>query len=86
MAAITIDSLGADRYRVTVSDAGSDSAHIVTVDPNHDHPVGAEDLVRASFRFLLDREPKEAILPEFDLDVIPRYFPEYESTIGRYLE
>jgi hypothetical protein len=43
---------------------------------------GPEDLVRASFAFLLEREPKESILPAFDLTVIGRYFPEYEREIS----
>jgi len=40
-----------------------------------------EALVSESFRFLLEREPKEAILRSFDLPVIGRYFPEYERSI-----
>lgn len=39
------------------------------------------DLVRRSFVFLLAREPKESILRSFDLSLIVRYFPEYESEI-----
>jgi hypothetical protein len=42
-------------------------------------------LVRASFAFLLDREPASSILPKFSLDVIPRYFPEYRREIQSYL-
>ena len=42
-----------------------------------------EDLVRASFEFLLEREPKESILPTFDLNVIGRYFPDFEREITR---
>ena len=40
--------------------------------------LGAPDaasLVRASFEFLLEREPATSILPRFDLEVIERYFP-----------
>ena len=40
-----------------------------------------EDLVRRSFEFLLEREPRTSILREFDLPVIGRYFPEYEREI-----
>ncbi|MFQ6033274.1 MAG: hypothetical protein ACE5LD_02970 [Candidatus Bipolaricaulia bacterium] len=47
--------------------------------------VGPERLVEQSFRFLLEREPKEAILKRFDLTVISRYFPEYEGEIARRL-
>ena len=45
----------------------------------------AEQCVEASFRFLLDREPKESILGRFDVDVIKRYFPEFERELPRYL-
>jgi hypothetical protein len=38
-------------------------------------------LVRASFEFLLEREPPSSILRSFDLTDIGRYFPEYESEI-----
>lgn len=40
-----------------------------------------EELVRKSFEFLLEREPKESILREFNLNVISKYFPEYEKEI-----
>ncbi|HEX5478325.1 MAG TPA: hypothetical protein VFY79_01265 [Dehalococcoidia bacterium] len=42
-------------------------------------------LVRRSFEFLLEREPQETILREFEIDVIPRYFPEYPKEIRRRL-
>jgi hypothetical protein len=41
-----------------------------------------EALVRASFEFLLEREPKESILREFEISVIGFYFPDYEQEIG----
>lgn len=44
-----------------------------------------EQCIDASFRFLLDREPKESILGSFDVTVISRYFPEYETELPRYL-
>ena len=49
---------------------------------------GDEDLERvvcASFEFLLEREPASSILPEFSLDVIGRYFPEYDDELPRRL-
>jgi hypothetical protein len=30
---------------------------------------------------MLEREPKESILPAFDVSVIGSYFPEFESNI-----
>jgi hypothetical protein len=38
-------------------------------------------LVRASFEFLLAREPRESILRSFELPVIGRYFPEWETEL-----
>ena len=43
--------------------------------PNED----VATLVERSFRFLLEREPKEQILRRFELGVIERYFPEYAA-------
>jgi hypothetical protein len=47
--------------------------------------VGGLEFVRAAFEFLLEREPKEAIMARFDVTVIGRYFPEFDEEIGRYL-
>ena len=44
-----------------------------------------EACLEAAFRFLLDREPKEAILGRFDVTVISRYFPEFEQALPGYL-
>ena len=45
----------------------------------------AEQLVEASFRFLLEREPKESILSQFELPVIERYFLDYPAKINEKL-
>ena len=73
-----------------LTEDGSESVHQVTLDPK-DHArlsggaVEPEELIRKSFEFLLEREPKESILSRFDLTVISRYFPEYERDIKRRL-
>lgn len=41
------------------------------------------DLVRRSFEFLLQRETNTAILREFTLSTIERYFSEYPAVIRR---
>lgn len=46
-----------------------------------DADVSVEELVRASFEFLLARESKESILRTFDLMTIKQYFPEYEDEV-----
>jgi hypothetical protein len=48
--------------------------------------VEPERLIRASFEFLLEREPKESILARFELPVIERYFPEYPRVIRGKLD
>lgn len=48
--------------------------------------VAPAKLVEASLRYLLDREPVESILSEFDLGQIELYFPNYQSEIQRYLK
>jgi len=47
--------------------------------------VEPADLVTHSFKFLLDREPKEVILKKFNLADISGYFPTYEIEIKKYL-
>ena len=87
MATIDVQRSGHDEYTVSVSAGGSATSHVVTaVDAAAGrHATTSKELVAASFRFLLDREPKEAILSRFDLGVITSYFPEYESAIDGYL-
>jgi len=71
------------RCQVEVSDATGTTHHTVRVtrqDFNRwRRGRSAEELVRDSFGFLLEREPKESILKEFDLSVIQRYFPDYDG-------
>jgi hypothetical protein len=76
--------------QVTVSERGSETHHQVTLrKADYERLAGdkasPEALVTESFRFLLEREPKESILRSFDLTVIGRYFPEYEREITKRL-
>ncbi len=73
--------------QVTVSEGGSRTSHRVTLTGDLYKRLTGEvcspdELVRRSFEFLLEREPKESILSEFDITVIGRYFPEYEREIA----
>jgi hypothetical protein len=89
MADITVTAAGPSTYRVTVAERGSRTGHEVTVTPEDvaRYAPGAapERLLKASFAFLLEREPKESILARFALPVIERYFPEYPRVIGGML-
>ena len=72
---------------VTVREGSRDvSTHRVRVAPEDLErlaPAAADptDLVERSFAFLLEREPPGSILRSFDVRLIGRYFPEYESEI-----
>jgi hypothetical protein len=89
MATITVKRVDEGTFDVTVDEVGSATTHTVTADADTITRIGggidAERVVDASFRFLLDREPKEAILRRFDLPVIADYWPEYPHEITTYL-
>lgn len=89
MAEISVESAGGDIFRVTVREGGSSTYHDVTCTEAHRQRFGgdapATSLVEESFRFLLEREPKESILRRFELPVIARYFPEYPDRIRERL-
>ena len=86
---IEVKATGADEYEVTVTEGGAQSRHRVTLSPQQQENLcpgqTPEACLEAAFRFLLDREPKEAILGKFDVMVIAKYFPEFENKLGDYL-
>ena len=73
-------------YDVTVEDGRGTTSHEVTVWPSdvarYAPDATPEELLDASFRFLLEREPKEAILSRFELPIIERYFSDYPALIA----
>ncbi len=71
------EPLGHTEHRVTVS--RSDYGRLCGAAPE---PCRC---IEAAFLFLLDREPKEAILRRFNLTLIAHYFPEFEAQLPRYL-
>ena len=89
MAEITVARVDAEppvfRFHVTVREGGSATEHAVSLSADDlarlGHGHEPEDFVRACFEFLLEREPKESILPSFDVSAIGRYFPEFEQVI-----
>ena len=87
-AKIDVQQIANGEFDVRVTEGGSQSSHRVTVKPeDYQRLTGgklqAQELVRRSFEFLLENEPKESILSRFDLGVIARYFPHFESEIKR---
>jgi hypothetical protein len=75
---------------VEVTEGATSTGHRVTVpegmlDELNLGEVDSETVVRESFEFLLEREPATSILPEFSLDEIGRYFPEYFQELPKRL-
>lgn len=89
MAKVEVSPIDEERFQVTIDEETSTSSHEVTATAAQVERIAPRtepgQLVEASVRFLLDREPKESIMSRFDLDVISRFFPEYESTVKSYL-
>jgi hypothetical protein len=76
---------------VSVTEGKGETSHRVTLKRETYEKLGAsaatpEAFVEAAFEFLLEREPKESIMSSFDVTVISRYFPEFESEIATYLD
>lgn len=89
-ATIQVERSSDGRYHVTVAEGGSQSEYTVSLKPGYYEKLTAkqvpeEELIERSFQFLLERESRQSILREFDLTVIGRYFPEYESEIRKRL-
>jgi hypothetical protein len=71
------DARGESRHRVTIEAADAARWAKLGADPSH--------CVEAAMRFLIDREPKEAIVSAFDIGVIRRYFPDFDDAFPNYL-
>ena len=86
MATIRVTQIRDGVYDVVVDDGRGTTTHEVTVWPSdvaRYAPYAApEALIEASFEFLLEREPKEAILRRFELPVIEQYFSDYPTRIA----
>ena len=87
MTTITVKEINAQHFQVTVA-GNSPTEHAVTVDTAYAHRLCQSKfttaaLIEKSFEFLLARESNTSILRRFDLSVISRYFPEYESEISQ---
>jgi hypothetical protein len=84
---IKVDKQDENTFQVTVDENGSRSTHTVTVEDKYYKKltggiIPKEELIKKSFEFLLERESKESIMSKFDLTVISKFFPEYESFIS----
>ena len=80
---------GGWRCTVVVGDDAGATRHEVLVDrATLDDLAPAatpEMLVSESFAFLLEREPRESVMREFELPIIGRFFADYPDEIRRRL-
>ncbi len=76
-------------FEVKVSNGNSTTHNVNLTREYYEHlsltDTNPSKLVEGSFRFMLEREPKEMILRTFDLKIISHYFPEYERRISEYI-
>lgn len=83
---IDVQTIDDNTFEVTVEEGGGTTKHTVTVDDEYYEKltggqISKEELVKRSFEFLLEREPRESIFSQFTLQTITSYFPSYESEI-----
>lgn len=77
------------RCTVVLGDEPAATRHEVLVDRETHEDLAPtatpEVLVGESFAFLLEREPQESIMREFELPMIGRFFADYSEEIRRRL-
>lgn len=87
---LTIKQRSNDAFDVTVEGPQRTTHQVTLTDADHERlgsgSTPKQDVIRESFRFLLEREPNTSILPRFELPLIARYFPEYEAELRRRLD
>jgi len=89
-AEIEVTKVSESELEVRVIEGKSQTSHRVKLNTaDYERITGGKvdpaELVRRSFEFLLENEPKESILARFDLTVIGRYFPDFEREMKRRL-
>ena len=89
-AKIDVEQIAEEEFQVRVIEGKTRTLHRVTLKAA-DHlrisgrAIPPAELVKRSFEFLLENEPKESILTRFDLPLIGRYFPNFEPEMKRRL-
>ena len=87
---ISIKKLSDDAFKVTVAETLT-TTHTVTVTDQSlndltDNSVTKTQLLKISFKFLLEREPNTSILSSFDINVISKYFSDYKDKVRRWCD
>ena len=86
---ILIKELPDNKFEIIVKKQLITKHIVLLTDEYHDSltkkKISKKKLLEYSFQFLLDREPNTSILSSFELDIISKYFPEYENEIKKIL-
>lgn len=85
---INVKKKSEHKFIVTVEEKETRTQHTVSLDDEYYQKLTRgrmikQELIRDSFEFLLEREPKESILSKFNLKVISQYFPEFEEKMAQ---
>ena len=82
---IFIKELSDNKFEIIVNKNLVTKHTVLLTDEYHDSltkkKISKKKLLEYSFQFLLDREPNTSILTFFELNIISKYFPEYENKI-----
>ena len=86
---IFIKELSDNKFEITVNKKFITKHIVLLTDEYYDiltkKKISKKKLLEYSFYFLLDREPNTSILSSFELNIISKYFPEYENEIKKFL-
>ena len=82
---IFIKELSDNKFEITLNKKSITKHTVLVTDEFHDtltkKKISKKKLLEYSFQFLLDREPNTSILSFFELNIISKYFPEFENEI-----
>tara|TARA_Y100001970_G_C13524636_1_gene504656 strand:- start:63 stop:332 length:270 start_codon:yes stop_codon:yes gene_type:complete len=86
---ILIKEISNDKFVITVNKNTITKHKVLLTDEYHESltkkKISKKKLLEYSFQFLLEREPNTSILSFFELNIISKYFPEYENEIKKIL-
>ena len=86
---IHIKELSGSKFEITVNKKAATKHTVLLTDEYYNNltkkKISKKKLLEYSFLFLLDRESNTSILSSFELNIISKYFPEYENEIKKIL-
>ena len=85
---IFIKELSVNKFEITVNKKTITKHIVLLTDEYYDiltkKKVSKKKLLEYSFQFLMIRESNTSILSFFDLNIISKYFPEYENEVKNF--